>query len=71
MSEDYPHIRKVGRYVFFALCAYGLSFLAYAVCLKLDAPDFVREHGTNIVLFVSFLALRDMDKNARIARDPA
>lgn len=71
VSDDYPHIRKVGRYVFFALCAFSMSILVYAIFRKLGAADFVCDHGANIVMFVCFLALRDMDKNARLKGPPA
>lgn len=63
--EEVPYIRKVGRYLFFAVCAFGCSLIGYAAGMRFGFnADVARMLGTAAML-ASFLALRDMDKNAR------
>jgi len=58
------HIRKVGRYLFYAPCALGLAVLVAAVVAVMGiAPDTAKE-VIFPVFFVAFLALRDIEKNA-------
>lgn len=64
MSE-YPHIQKTGRYLFFAVCAFGLSLVVYALVKTIGFADEVQLAASNISGLASFLALRDMDKAAR------
>ena len=65
MKEDIPQIRKVGRYLFYAICALGVSMIVYAGCYWLELPSWFRQNAANLAMIVSFLALRDIDKNAR------
>jgi hypothetical protein len=60
--DSIPNVRKVGRYTFFAACAFGLGVTVGLPFLALGvAKDTV--HGiANISAIASFLALRDMSK---------
>lgn len=66
LTTDYPHLRKVGRYLFYAPCAFGLgtslgvALLAVGVARDLAVPT------GNLAAFFAFLALRDIEKNAFI-----
>lgn len=62
--EGYPHIHKVGRYAFYGVCAFGVSLLAYGAAKAIGFNDEVRGLVTNLTWFVSFLTLRDIEKNA-------
>lgn len=62
MSE-YPHIRKTGRYLFYAVCAIGAGVIVSLA----TAAFFARDVAIQIVGPVSiaaFIALRDLEKNA-------
>lgn len=65
-ENEYPHLRKVGRYLFYAPCALGFGLLAGVTLLALGiARDLAMPLG-NLCAFFAFLALRDIEKNAFI-----
>lgn len=64
MSDELPHVRKVGRYLFYGLCSFGFSLLFHAVCRKTGLPNWLTEYIGTAAMFIAFMALRDMEKNA-------
>lgn len=63
-GAEYPHLRKVGRYAFYAPCALGLGLL---IGVGLMFAGINRDWATsagNLCAFIAFLALRDIEKNA-------
>lgn len=60
MNDEYPNIRRAGAYVFFGICAFGNSVIAYLPLKLLGSPHWVITNGSCIVMIASFLALRDM-----------
>jgi len=61
-GEEYPHIRKVGRYLFFGMCAVGIALEAYCAARWTPLDKDLAATVANIAGFVAFLALRDMSK---------
>lgn len=60
---DYPHIRKTGRYLFYAVCAIGAGVMASLVMAVFFARD-VAIQMVGPVSIAAFIALRDLEKNA-------
>ena len=61
-ENEFPHLRRAGRYVFFAFCAAGCALLV-AVLLKLGGVN-TNWSGNigSIAGMATFMALRDMSK---------
>lgn len=55
-----PHTRRVGAYLFFAVCAFGNSLVIYAPLRILGLPHWIISNAACIAMIGTFLALRDM-----------
>lgn len=66
MSQEYPHIRRAGAYLFFAFCGFSNSVVVYLPLKLLGLPHWAISNGSGIAMIATFLALRDMT-----ARNPA
>ena len=64
MAGDNPQPRQVGRYLFYGLCAFGLSLFAHAASRMLHLPEWLTGSLDMFVMFVAFMSLRDIEKNA-------
>jgi len=64
VAVNNPQTRQVGRYLFYGLCAFGLSLLAHAACRILHLPEWLTGSLDMFVMFVAFMSLRDIEKNA-------
>lgn len=60
--NEIPNVRKVGRYAFFAVCAFGVSVVAGVPLILCGASREIVHQAASLVGIVSFLALRDMSK---------
>lgn len=58
--RELPDIRKVGRYLFFALCAYGIGMVSYAAVRGLGLSRDAGILAASVAEVAAFLALRDM-----------
>lgn len=67
ITDEIPYIRKVGRYLFFAVCAVGISLEAFALFRHLGVVRDIALMAGNVCGFACFLALRDMSKAWDIA----
>lgn len=65
--SDYPHLHRVGAYVFFAVCAFANSVLAGVLLHHTWLNDDVQSVVRSLVAMATFLALRDMTKRTRPA----
>jgi len=63
-KAEYPHIRKVGRYLFYVPCALGFGSLIGVALIKFGVLRDIAIPMANICSFAAFLALRDIEKNA-------
>lgn len=63
--DELPNLRRVGRYAFYAPCAFGFAILAAALLISAFGmkKEWVRQ-AIGPVFVVAFLALRDLEKNA-------
>jgi hypothetical protein len=61
---EHPRIHQVGRYLFYGLCAFGLSLLAHACGRTLGLPKWLIGSADMTVMFGAFMALRDIEANA-------
>lgn len=59
-GKQFPYTRRVGAYLFFALCSFGIGMLTYALARKIGFNDNVTHLAASAALFTSFLTLRDM-----------
>lgn len=66
-DANYPNLRKLGRYVFFALCAAGIAVLGYAGCRMVGIGGHYASVVSNIAGIAAFLTLRDMAKTWDLA----
>lgn len=64
-ETEFPYVFKAGRYLFFAFCALGTSWLIYCLCKAAGIDPDLRRTMTGATVFVTFLALRDMFKEVR------
>lgn len=66
MSDDkidwgeFPQIRKVGRYLFFGLCAIGPGVVVYGGLRALGINADLAGNANFVAMMITFLALRDM-----------
>lgn len=60
--DEVPHVRKVGRYGFFLLCAFGVSLEAFAAAKALGFVSDIARNAAALTAVITFLALRDMSK---------
>ena len=63
---DYPHTRKLGRYLFYFPCAMGFGFLVAFTALSLGMPEKFSKQLIFPLFVVAFLSLRDLEKNAEL-----
>jgi hypothetical protein len=61
-DDKLPHTRKVGRYLFFAVCAFGVSVLAWGLCREIGFAKEICRVVADVTALACFLALRDMLK---------
>lgn len=57
-----PNVRKIGRYAFFAPCAFGFGAIIAVLTIKLGIDRDVANTIASVVTVAAFLALRDMSK---------
>jgi hypothetical protein len=64
--DEFPHVRKVGRYGFYAILAFSTAVMAgVAARLAGVKPESILERGIVIMIMLSvFMVLRDSEKNA-------
>lgn len=61
--REVPNVRKVGRYAFFAACAWGIALTAATVVAKgLGGNHDVVAMSGSLAGIIAFLTLRDMSK---------
>ena len=60
---EIPHVRKVGRYAFFGLCAFSVAVMARVAVHTFGWREEVGETASYVTALTVFLALRDMSKN--------
>jgi NO-binding membrane sensor protein with MHYT domain len=63
--DEFPHVRRVGAYLFFAVCSFGVSMLAYAIARKIGFNDGMTHIAASTAMIASFLTLRDMTTQPR------
>lgn len=68
-AQQFPHLYRTGAYLFFALCSFGISMLAYAAARAFGFNDSVTHFASSIAMIASFLALRDMTKRPATPTD--
>ena len=59
---DMPHLRKVGRYLFFWLCAFSTGMTVYVMLRFAGFSREVASPTNTATMFAVFLVLRDMSK---------
>lgn len=62
--DEFTHIRKVGRYGFYGLCAFGVAVLAGVLARLIGLAGFAERAAVIVTILVVFMALRDSEKNA-------
>lgn len=63
--REYPALLRLGAYAFFAWLTFWSSIPVAILCRWIGAPDFVRQTAGSVVIFVTFMTLRDMTKRER------
>lgn len=66
-DANYPNLRKLGRYVFFAVCAAGVAVLGYVGCRMVGIGGNYASVVSNIAGITALLTLRDMAKTWDLA----
>lgn len=64
--SDIPHIRKLGRYLFYFPCALGFGLLLSISAHLAGVSEEVSKSLFMPLFFVAFLTLRDIEKNAEL-----
>jgi len=59
-----PHLRQVGRYLFYMPCAFGLALLVTITLIEIGVNREWAKEAIMPVALAAFLALRDLEKNA-------
>lgn len=63
---EIPHIRKLGRYLFYFPCALGFGFLTAFTGHIIGLPEEFSKQLIFPLFLVAFLSLRDLEKNAEL-----
>jgi Na+-transporting methylmalonyl-CoA/oxaloacetate decarboxylase beta subunit len=63
--DEFLHVRRLGAYLFFGVCAFCVSLIAGIIVAKLGASDLVQKAVTYAALLVVFMTLRDMTTQPR------
>lgn len=58
--KEYPHVRRVGAYAFFAFLSMGAAMIAGALTRKIGMSDIFERLVVFATFAASFTALRDM-----------
>ncbi|WP_338469062.1 hypothetical protein V3I01_08135 [Sphingomonas sp. gentR] len=58
--KEYPHIRRVGAYAFFAFLAFSGAMIAGVLARRVGVSDLVERLTVFATFAVCFTALRDM-----------